>query len=67
MALICKQWKSFGRSRLDTILNELLLGVNDEIKAKLALAKFVTITIDLWTDRRCKVASFIIISMIDKN
>jgi hypothetical protein len=56
MSLVCKKWKSFSRYRLDTILDELLLGVNDELKAELSLAKFVTITIDLWTDRRGKTA-----------
>jgi hypothetical protein len=52
MDLVCKKWNPFGRNRLDTILDEMFLDVNDKIRAELASANYVSITIDLWSDRR---------------
>jgi hypothetical protein len=52
MSIVCKKWKPFGRralnTKLEVVKNDLML----EIKAQLKTTESVSLTIDLWTDKR---------------
>ena len=54
MSLICKVWKPCTRRAMHSLLIKSKNKVEETIKNKLAQSQFVSITVDLWTDRRLR-------------